>query len=84
MMSVAPRSIADLHTANHDSGNLLLPIPLTAFGLPSRVCARYADAQVTELFSWQAECLLADNGQVLRGERNLVYSAPTSGGKVFE
>ena len=32
------------------------------------------------MFEWQAECL-GKNHQVLAGKKNLVYFAPTSGGK---
>ena len=35
---------------------------------------------IRELFDWQAECLSVD-AEVLLGRRNLVYFAPTSGGK---
>ena len=34
------------------------------------------------MFSWQAECLLANEGKPLQGG-NLVYSAPTSAGKTL-
>jgi len=36
-----------------------------------------------ELYQWQAECLMVDRGAVLNGRRNLVFTAPTSGGKTL-
>ncbi|CAN0182422.1 unnamed protein product, partial [Hapterophycus canaliculatus] len=37
---------------------------------------------IRSLFRWQAHCLLVDEGKPLGGG-NLVYSAPTSGGKTL-
>jgi hypothetical protein len=55
-----------------------MEISLLEWGLPRAVCSRYLTAaKVSSLFGWQSECLLSDGGAVLRGERNLVYSAPT-------
>lgn len=43
---------------------------------------RYEAKMVSKLFQWQIDCLCVENGKVLRGG-NLVYSAPTSGGKTL-
>lgn len=53
-----------------------------AWGLPEEVVRSYEERGVRELFDWQVECLQAGNGRVLSGG-NLVYSAPTSGGKTM-
>ena len=56
---------------------------LSAWGLPRAVVERYERAKVRELFDWQVDCLTAGGGSVLAGDKNLVYSAPTSGGKTL-
>jgi len=55
---------------------------LSTWGLPPTVIAKYANRGVTTLFQWQVDCLLVNDGKVLRGG-NLIYSAPTSGGKTL-
>ena len=54
------------------------PLLLSSWGIPPAVVQGYAAGGVHRLFPWQAECLMT--GQVLQGH-NLIYSAPTSGGK---
>jgi DNA polymerase theta len=49
-------------------------------GIPHEVCSAYEQLNLTKLYDWQAECLYETN--VLRGN-NLVYCAPTSGGKTL-
>ena len=58
------------------------PHDLTTWGVPVRVANRYAQQGIKHMFPWQIECLGTDGGRVLRGG-NLVYSAPTSGGKTL-
>ncbi|XP_018101295.1 DNA polymerase theta isoform X2 [Xenopus laevis] len=53
---------------------------LASWGLPKTILDKYGSLGVTQMFEWQAECLML--GQVLEG-RNLVYSAPTSAGKTL-
>ncbi len=61
--------------------NTLLDIyDLKTWGLPPRVLARYRAEGVSRLFEWQV-CALSCEG-VLHGG-NLIYSAPTSGGKTL-
>ena len=55
---------------------------MAAWGLPDTVVEQYKEKGITSMFSWQAECLLADQGKCLQGG-NLVYSAPTSAGKTL-
>ncbi|KAK5621559.1 hypothetical protein CRENBAI_001613 [Crenichthys baileyi] len=53
---------------------------LSSWGLPKPVLERYQKHGVTQMFEWQAQCLIV--GHVLHGG-NLVYSAPTSAGKTL-
>ena len=58
-------------------------LELYSWGFPKAVINRYFNMKkVSKLFQWQVDCLTVDNGIVLKG-RNLVYSAPTSGGKTL-
>lgn len=58
-------------------------IMLSSWGLPRSVLARYAKNKVERLFRWQIDCLTVNEGSLLAGKENLVYSAPTSGGKTL-
>jgi replicative superfamily II helicase len=49
-------------------------------GLPSEVSRSYERLKVCKLFEWQYECL--HSSRALQGN-NLVYCAPTSGGKTL-
>lgn len=53
---------------------------IESWGVPRCICDRYAELGIRELYSWQAECLGVNSGKVIMGG-NLVYSAPTGGGK---
>eukprot|EP00741_Cyanophora_paradoxa_P020320 tig00021246_g19612.t1 len=54
---------------------------LTAYGVPEAVAAAYAQRRrIAEMYPWQAECLGQEG---VLGGRNLVYCAPTSGGKTL-
>jgi hypothetical protein len=55
---------------------------LINWSIPLRTVAKYEDLGVLSLFDWQTSCLGIDNGKALSGG-NLVYSAPTSGGKTM-
>ncbi|BCR84313.1 DEAD/DEAH box helicase [Aspergillus chevalieri] len=61
------------------SQNPLLSLKDSRYGLPSSLVANFAALGVSSIYGWQASCLLA-NG-LLTGERHLVYTAPTGGGK---
>ncbi|KFD52012.1 hypothetical protein M513_07144 [Trichuris suis] len=54
---------------------------LSVFGLGEDVIRCYADHGIVQLFPWQRDCLCLPG--VLQGERNLVYTAPTSAGKTL-
>eukprot|EP01033_Poteriospumella_lacustris_P014634 gene14634-10464_t len=49
-------------------------------GIPDEILRAYQNKGMTSLYAWQAECLMSTN--VLRGD-NLLYCAPTSGGKTI-
>ncbi|XP_055628365.1 DNA polymerase theta [Toxorhynchites rutilus septentrionalis] len=51
------------------------------WGLPDAIVKAYAKKGITELFQWQSDCLA--NAKVILECANLVYSAPTSGGKTI-
>lgn len=53
------------------------------WGIPEVIVRSYEELGVRRLFPWQVACLEAGQGRVLREGRNLVYSAPTSGGKTL-
>lgn len=55
---------------------------LKYWGLPETVVDEYSKRGVVRLFDWQVECIRAGGERVLQG-KNLVYSAPTSGGKTL-
>ena len=52
---------------------------LEYWGLPRGICEQfYKHTKVSSLFDWQADCL-AKSPAVLKGKKNLIYFAPTSG-----
>jgi len=51
---------------------------LKKWGVPDNIIAQYAARGIHKLYDWQADCLKTT--KALDG-RNLVYAAPTSGGK---
>ena len=54
---------------------------LEYWGIPVGICQQfYKYTKIKKLFEWQAQCL-GKNQEVLRGQKNLIYFAPTSGGK---
>ncbi|KAK3988063.1 P-loop containing nucleoside triphosphate hydrolase protein [Cladorrhinum sp. PSN332] len=50
-----------------------------AYSLPPQLVANFADSGIKSIYPWQKQCLLGPG--LLQGEKNLVYSAPTGGGK---
>ncbi|KXX77558.1 DNA polymerase theta [Madurella mycetomatis] len=57
----------------------LLSLSHTAYGLPRQLVANFAALGINTIYPWQKQCLLGPG--LLQGEKNLVYSAPTGGGK---
>ncbi|CAG7926176.1 unnamed protein product [Penicillium olsonii] len=66
-------------TAPPSSQNPLLFLANPKYGLPPALTANFAALGVSSIYPWQASCLLAKG--LLSGERHLVYTAPTGGGK---
>ena len=65
-------------------GDDSLPATSVARYVPPFLSAAYASEMgIRELYPWQAECLACANGRALHDQGNLVYSAPTSGGKTL-
>ncbi|KKF96101.1 DNA polymerase theta [Ceratocystis platani] len=56
-----------------------LSLAYGVFGLPPTIVTRFRELGVKSIYPWQRNCLLAPD--VLSGEKNLIYSAPTGGGK---
>ena len=61
------------------SRNTLLSLKDPCYGLPPSLVANFAALGVSSIYGWQASCLLAPG--LLTGQRHLVYTAPTGGGK---
>lgn len=59
--------------------NPLLSLAHPKYGLPHRVVANLALMGVHSIYPWQSACLLGKG--ILSGQQNLVYTAPTGGGK---
>lgn len=63
-------------TPAHDA---LLRLSHPAYRLPKPLVANLEALGIRSIYPWQKQCLLGPG--LLKGERNLVYSAPTGGGK---
>ena len=59
--------------------NPLLSLAHPKYGLPTRLISNLAALGVRAIYPWQSACLLGRH--ILTGEQNLVYTAPTGGGK---
>lgn len=57
----------------------LLSLSHPAYGLPRQLVANFAALGIKAIYPWQKQCLLGPG--LLQGDKNLVYSAPTGGGK---
>jgi len=57
----------------------LLSLSHPAYQLPPSLVANFAALGIKSIYPWQKQCLLGPG--LLEGGRNLVYSAPTGGGK---
>lgn len=72
-----------LHNPQHESPEESQELPLNlddpCYGLPTTLVANFALLGVKNIYPWQASCLLGPG--LLTGERHLVYTAPTGGGK---
>ena len=61
------------------SQNPLLSLSHPRYGLPERLVKNLASLGINCIYPWQSSCLLGRG--LLNGEKNLVYTAPTGGGK---
>lgn len=59
--------------------NPALDLSHPAYGLPRQLVKNFASLGIKSIYPWQSECLL--RSRALTGEKNLVYTAPTGGGK---
>ena len=59
--------------------NPLLRLSHSVYGLPESLIMNLTALGIDSIYPWQSSCLLGRG--ILTGERNLVYSAPTGGGK---
>jgi replicative superfamily II helicase len=50
-----------------------------AYGLPDELIANFTKLGIKQIYPWQRNCLQGPG--LLTGEKNLIYSAPTGGGK---
>ncbi|KAI8965957.1 P-loop containing nucleoside triphosphate hydrolase protein [Daldinia sp. FL1419] len=70
------RTVAATPTSVVDR-SLLLSFP--RYGLPSSLISNFKSLGINEIYTWQKQCLLGPG--LLNGSKNLVYTAPTGGGK---
>ena len=61
------------------SQNPVLSLSHSRYGLPKRLVRNLASLGINSIYPWQSCCLLGRG--LLNGEKNLVYTAPTGGGK---
>lgn len=61
------------------SQNPLLSLSHPRYGLPAMLVDNLASMGIYSIYPWQSSCLLGRG--LLDGEKNLVYTAPTGGGK---
>lgn len=61
------------------SQNALLSLSHPRYGLPPALVQNFTSLGINGIYPWQSSCLLGRD--LLEGQRNLVYSAPTGGGK---
>ena len=63
----------------NSSQNPLLSLKHSRYGLPLALVENFASLGINSIYPWQSSCLLGRG--LLTGEKNLVYTAPTGGGK---
>ncbi|KAI9773041.1 MAG: hypothetical protein M1835_006207 [Candelina submexicana] len=59
--------------------NPILSLSHQLYGLPQSLVRNFASLGINSIYPWQSSCLLGRG--LLTGEKNLVYTAPTGGGK---
>jgi DNA polymerase theta len=84
--------LADHHatTTDYSQRRLISATPLSSrdpeldlahqtYGLPGQIVSNFAALGISHIYPWQKNCLKGPG--LLNGEKNLVYCAPTGGGK---
>lgn len=61
------------------SQNSLLSLSHPRYGLPKTLVNNFASLGINSIYPWQSSCLLGRG--LLNAQKNLVYTAPTGGGK---
>ncbi|WPJ59104.1 hypothetical protein SMAC4_00360 [Sordaria macrospora] len=61
------------------TSNPFLSLSHPVYKLPKQLVANFAALGIKSIYPWQKQCLLGPG--LLSGDKNLVYSAPTGGGK---
>ncbi|PFH61783.1 hypothetical protein XA68_16312 [Ophiocordyceps unilateralis] len=56
-----------------------LDLAYATYGLPPRLVSNFVSLGIRQIYPWQRNCLMGPG--LLDGEKNLVYCAPTGGGK---
>lgn len=70
------RALPATPTPAHDA---LLKLSHPAYKIPKPLVDNFEALGIRSIYPWQKQCLMGPG--LLRGEKNLVYSAPTGGGK---
>ena len=70
---------APLTASSSTLDSSLLSLDHPKYGLPKALVANFASLGICTIYPWQASCLLGRGH--LTGEKSLIYSAPTGGGK---
>ncbi|KAL8880327.1 MAG: hypothetical protein Q9198_002245, partial [Flavoplaca austrocitrina] len=77
--SEAPSQKPHLSWKPSSSLNPLLNLSHSRYGLPEQLVQNLASLGIEYIYPWQSSCLLGRG--LLDGDKNLVYTAPTGGGK---
>jgi DNA polymerase theta len=56
-----------------------LDLSFPGYGLPKQLVSNFSKLGIRSIYPWQSHCLLQSGA--LQGDKNLVYTAPTGGGK---
>ncbi|KAL8666691.1 MAG: hypothetical protein Q9202_001229 [Teloschistes flavicans] len=77
--NATPARPFDITSIPSSSLNPLLTLSHPRYGLPESLVKNFASMGIKTIYPWQSSCLLGRG--LLSGEKNLVYTAPTGGGK---
>ena len=67
------------HSTPDIADNPLLSLYHPRYGLPKSLVKNFQMLGVNSIYPWQSSCLIKKG--LLKGEQNLIYTAPTGGGK---